>query len=204
MTVTKIEQVAQMKYKVYIDGQFAFILYKGELLHYDLKEGSELDEEIYKDIVEKFVLKRAKLRAMNLLTVMDRTESQLRTKLKQNQYPDEVIDAALEYVKSFHYVDDARFAEQYILSNQDSKSRKELYVNLCNKGVNREQAEEVLDACYGNDEEVEAIHKIVQKRKYDPRTATDKDRQKICAYLARKGFKYENIRQVIQLPNMDA
>ena len=31
MVVTRVEAVTKTKYKVYVDGQFAFILYKGEL-----------------------------------------------------------------------------------------------------------------------------------------------------------------------------
>ena len=41
MTVTKTEAVTKTRYKVYIDGQFAFVLYKGELSRYHVKEGAE-------------------------------------------------------------------------------------------------------------------------------------------------------------------
>ena len=37
----------------------------------------------YREVLEKVVIKRAKLRAMHLLEDMDRTESGLRDKLKQ-------------------------------------------------------------------------------------------------------------------------
>ena len=36
MTVTKIEPVTKSKYKIYLDGQFAFVLYKGELSRYHI------------------------------------------------------------------------------------------------------------------------------------------------------------------------
>ena len=41
MTVTKIEAVTKTRYKVYVDEQFAFVLYKGELSRYQVTEGSE-------------------------------------------------------------------------------------------------------------------------------------------------------------------
>ena len=47
MTVTRIEAVTKAKYKVYIDGQFVFVLYKGELSRYRLAEGSLIEEEVY-------------------------------------------------------------------------------------------------------------------------------------------------------------
>ena len=82
MTVTKIEPLSKTRYKVYLDGQFAFTLYKGELSRYHIAEESVIEDDIY-DSLRLIVIKRAKLRAMHLLSDMGRTESQLRTKLKQ-------------------------------------------------------------------------------------------------------------------------
>ena len=101
MTVTKTEAVTKTRYKVYIDGQFAFVLYKGELSRYHVKEGAELSEGTYEKIRGEVLVKRAKLRAMHLLNAMGRTEAQLREKLKQGGYPEDIIDEAVAYVKSF-------------------------------------------------------------------------------------------------------
>ena len=46
MIVTRTESLTKTKYKVDLDGQFAFVLYKGELSRYGVKEGAELTEEI--------------------------------------------------------------------------------------------------------------------------------------------------------------
>ena len=78
MQITDIKSVSKTKLKAYLDGQIAFTLYKGELFRYRIQEDGELSEEVYQEIREKVVLKRAKLRAMHLLNDMDRTESQLR------------------------------------------------------------------------------------------------------------------------------
>ena len=100
MTVTKIEPLSKTRYKVYLDGQFAFTLYKGELSRYHIAEESVIEDDIY-DSLRLIVIKRAKLRAMHLLSDMGRTESQLRTKLKQGGYAEDAVEAAIRYVKSF-------------------------------------------------------------------------------------------------------
>ena len=82
MYVTKIEPVTKTKYKVFIDGQFAFVLYKGELSRYHIAQDTEVDERLVSQILSEIVLKRAKLRAMHLLTDMDRTESQTSHEIK--------------------------------------------------------------------------------------------------------------------------
>ena len=121
MIVTKTEAVAKTRYRVYIDGQFAFVLYKSELSRYQVREGQELGEGIYEKIRAEVLVKRAKIRAMHLLNAMGRTEAQLRMKLGQGGYPEDVVDEALSYVKSFGYVDDLNYARSFIAGRKEKK-----------------------------------------------------------------------------------
>ena len=114
MQVTKVEALTKTKWKVELDGQFAFVLYKKEILRFGIEVNGELSEELYEQIKKDVVLKRAKLRAMHLLTDMARTESQLRDKLKRNMYPEDVISQAIAYVKSFGYINDEAYIENFI------------------------------------------------------------------------------------------
>ena len=76
MTVTKIEPVTRKRFRVFVDGQSAFTLYKGELERYHIEVDTELDEEVRQEILQKVILKRAKARALHLLNDMGRTEAQ--------------------------------------------------------------------------------------------------------------------------------
>lgn len=199
MIVTKIESVTKTRFQVFIEGQFAFVLYKGELSRYRLTEGGEISHEQYELIRQEVVLKRAKLRALHLLNAMDRTEEQLRTKLKQNLYPDDIIDAALDYVKSFGYVQDEEYARRFVMGRQHAKSKRELSQALYQKGIAKDQIERVLESCYEEKDEKDAIQRLMEKRHFDPQQATDKEKKKMYDYLLRKGFRYEDVRQVIQV-----
>ena len=204
MIVTRTESLPKTKYKEDLDGQFAFVLYKGELSRYGVKEGAELTEETVDEIYNTVLLKRAKKRAMHLLEDMDRTESGLREKLRQGLYPAEIIEKAIDYVRSFGYLNDARYAENFILSRRNSKSRKEIHALLLGKGISDEEISIAFENCYGNQEEQEAVRRILEKKRVDPKTADDREMQKIYGYLARKGFRYETIRQVTQNYNENA
>ena len=173
MVVTKVEMLTKIKYKVYLDEEFAFVLYKGELSHYRIVEGTLLEEDTVQEILQKVICKRAKLRAMHLLEDMDRSES-------------------------FGYLDDARYAENFVQSRKASKSRREILYQICQKGVSREIAQQVVEECFDGQDETEAILKIIEKKRVDLRTATPEQMQKLYGHLARKGFRYEDIRQVIQ------
>lgn len=199
MTVTKIEPLSKTRYKVYLDGQFAFTLYKGELSRYHIAEESVIEDDIY-DSLRLIVIKRAKLRAMHLLSDMGRTESQLRTKLKQGGYEEDAVEAAIRYVKSFGYINDMEYARSFIDSRKDRKSKKELYAALLQKGVPAEIVEQVFEeADYGEKDSRQAIEALMRKRSYNPETADVKEKQKMMGYLMRKGFSYQDVRNVLQV-----
>ena len=63
---------------------------------------------------EKAIIKAAKEKALNLLSYSDKTEKGLRDKLAEHGFPPYAIDEAISYVRSFHYLDDKRFAEAFI------------------------------------------------------------------------------------------
>ena len=190
MTVTKIEPLSKTRYKVYLDGQFAFTLYKGELSRYHIAEESVIEDDIY-DSLQQIITKRAKLRAMHLLSDMGRTESQLRTKLKQGGYAEDAVEAAIRYVK---------YARSFIDSRKERKSKKELYAALVQKGVSSEIVEQVFEeADYGEEDSRQAIEALMRKRNYNPETADAKEKQKMMGYLMRKGFSYQDVRNVLQV-----
>ena len=139
------------------------------------------------------MIKQAKLKALSLLTYMERTEFQLRKKLKDHQFSDEAIESAVEYVKSFGYINDAGYAERYIMNKQNSKSRQELYVALGQRGIRREYIEDALERCYESDNELRTIYRLCEKKHFAPDVATESEKKKMYQYLLRKGFHGEDI-----------
>ena len=67
MTVTRIEPLTKIKFKIYLDGSFAFVLYKGELSRFGITAGAEISEETVERIRKEVIFKRARLRAVHLL-----------------------------------------------------------------------------------------------------------------------------------------
>lgn len=201
MLVTQVTELSKSRSKVSIDQEFAFVLYKGELRLYHIKEGEEIRPEDYRTILQEVLPKRAKLRAMNLLQGREYTTAQLRTKLQQGYYPTEVIEQAIAYVASFHYIDDLRYAVDYITYHENSRSRRRIEQDLQGKGISAITIEEAWQNWRENggvQNEQNMIRELLRKKHYDPDTETDwKERQKIYAFLARKGFSAEAIRKAI-------
>lgn len=199
MIVTKIEPVTKTKYKVFLEEEFAFVLYKGELSRFQIKEGGELEQAVFEKIKTEVILKRAKMRALYLLNAMERTEQQLRKKLKQGLYTEDIIEQVIRYVESFGYIGDSDYARRFIQSRQNRKSKKEIYAALVQRGVDKNLIEDAMSECYESEDEKEAIQRILEKKKFVPEDADEAEKKKIYGYLTRKGFRYEDIRQVIQV-----
>ncbi|XCP83573.1 regulatory protein RecX [Roseburia hominis] len=197
MIVTKVEAVTKAKYKVYIDEQFAFVLYKGELSRFRIKETGEITEETVRKIKEEVLLKRAKLRAMHLLNDMARTETQLFQKLKQNGYPQDIAEQAVAYVKSFGYINDEAYIRGFADSRKERKSRREITALLGQKGLNMELVERVLSEVYEEHSDEAAIEEILRRKHWRPGETERKEEQKLYGYLVRKGFRYEDIRRAM-------
>ena len=200
MTVTDIVELDKKRSSIYLDGEFAFVLYKGELREYGIKTGAELWDDNYSRIMEVLLPKRCKLRAMNLLQKKDYTEKQLRDKLFTGLYPQEIVDEAIDYVKSYHYLDDERFARDYITYHMSIRSKNRIIQDLMGKGITGDIYTPLIEELYadeGPDTELDQIKQLLAKKHYDPDNADFKERQKMMAFLVRKGFQMSDIRKVM-------
>ena len=197
-TITKIKPIAKNMFHVYVEEQFAFSLYGSELFRYHLKEGSIVKEQDYEMILRETILPRAKKKALRLLEDMDRTRGELKDRLKRSGFPEEIIKETLDYVDSFGYLDDGRYACNYIFSKKTSKSRRQIEAHLYEKGLDTDIVSKAMDEVYSREDAKKAIRHMADKRHYNPKDTSVKDRQKFYGYLARKGFTYDEICQALE------
>lgn len=199
MTYQVVSVIPQDKKKVKIclDNGDTFILYKGEANKLSLFENEVFDDVKYQQIMNDILGKRATKRAMHLLERQERTEKQLRDKLQQNDYPKQCIEQAIAYVKSYHYVDDCRYASVYIRYHQEKESRQKLTQKLMMRGISREIIEKAMAEEFVVDECAQ-IEELLRKRGFDPESADDTIRRKTIQFLIRKGFKTRDIFRIMR------
>lgn len=196
MVVVLYEAAGKGKYRVTFDNGVTCLLYRKEAARLSIAEGTVITEEEYHELIYDIVGKRAKKRALHLLEQMDRTTQQLREKLQANEYPFECIEEAIKYVESFHYLDDARYAENYVRFSQEKMSKMQLRRKLGQKGIERNLIEKALEE-YQSDELVQ-IEQLVRKRKYVPGNSDEKEFQRTYQYILRRGFKSSDILKVMK------
>lgn len=202
MIVTGISEMSKSRVKIEIDGESAFVLYKGELRAYGIEEGNMLSLEHYETIMQEVLPKRAKMRAMNLLKSRAYTRMQLLNKLTEGGYPEELAKYAVDYVESFGYVNDEQYVRDFIEYNKERKTRQRMLADLICKGISKQFFDQIFDEEVGEDRtdlERKQIKEWIRKKNFTQDEASIEDIRKMTAFLYRKGFSVDTIRSVLLL-----
>ncbi len=206
MVITCLEEFEKSKIKVVIDGAYTFHMNQKEVDHFRLREGLEISKEDLEEILLDTVYRRAKQKALSILKFMDRTEQELRDKLSNAGYTNDIIDRTIVYVSEYGYLDNERYASSYIRARMNSKSRLAIQMELLQKGLEKDLIEQAMKEEYQIDDEdaqtedaeLVAIRRAVEKKaRASGEDLTPDQKKKIMASLYRKGFDIAKIRQVI-------
>ncbi len=200
MYITKFENFNNNKIKIYIDEEYKFWLYNKELKKYDIEEDMEMSIDQYEELYGLNLL-RAKKQIMNTLKRVDKTRQELINKLKQAGYNEEIIGATIEYIDSYNYIDDGRYACQYVRYKRTTKSKREITNQLLIKGVAKDIIEQAIYDEYGSEDV--AIKNAIKKRKRSSRDFSDEDKRKLTNNLYNKGFDLDLIRKNLDLEEKD-
>ena len=145
---------------------------------------------------EQEIILQAKKKALKLLEYQDRTEKQLCDKLKEGGFPPFAVSEAVTYVRSFHYIDDERYAAAFVANRKASRSRFELYHMLKERGVSEELIERVLEDA--ELDETVTLETLFRK-KFGTKDLTDpKTYEKAFRYFSTKGYRYQDIKKALE------
>lgn len=135
--------------------------------------------------------------ALSLLEYRDRTEAEMRRKLKEWEYAPEAVEETIYFLKEYHYLDDQEYARKYVRTAGAGKSIRQLRQSLLSKGISRE----ILDLCFEEEtvDEEEAVRRFLKKKGYTAGAGEDPEKtRKLAAALGRRGFSFETIRRVME------
>ena len=190
--ITQIQDMEKGKKRITFDTGVFCMLYRSELRGLYIEEDAYLPQSQYEHILYEIVAKRAKKRVLYLLEKMDRTEHQIREKLKANEYPDCCVEIAIEYAKSFHYIDDYRYACTFVRGYMEKYSRMQLKQKLLSKGIIKEYIEQAIEEEYLS-EETNQIQELLRKKKFGGQASNTPEFRKMYQFLLRRGFKSSDI-----------
>ena len=156
--------------------------------------------------MDKERLKIGKKRALHLLERKDYSKKELIERLQKDGYESELIVEIIEYVDSFHYLDDIRVAGSYIRVRKHQKSKRELEYKLKQRGISDEDIAFAMEENYENEDgtsqEELAIRKYLQKYHLEEgelEALSYEEKQKIAVKLYRKGYASEEIKKQLRM-----
>ncbi len=195
ITALKAQKRNSNRINVFLDDEFAFGLSRYAAAW--LKIGQELSEEKIRELQEIDAQEVASQRALNFISYRPRSEAEVRKNLGKHDTPEEVITEVLARLRRNGLVDDTQFAQNWVENRSTfrPRGRRALAVELRQKGIGDEAIDEVLRDLDEDNLAYQAALK--QSRKYEGLEWND-FRQKMSAFLARRGFNYGVAKPVVE------
>ncbi len=196
MTITAITPAKKKLSLVYIDGEFAMKLDTQVLEENCIKPGSELDDERLHELVKESEYRRAKEKALWLISGRDYSRKTLAEKLVRECSQETAVQVC-DRMEELGLLNDENYARRLahdLLMLKKLSKRGAMY-KLMEKGIDRELAEEILDEF-----EVDPVEQIAEliERKYSGKLDDEKSRRRTIAALQRLGYSWSDIKAAIE------
>lgn len=197
MLVTAVEPRRKSLSALYIDGEYAMSLDTETLIINHIRAGVELDDDELHKIVTESNNKRAKEKALWLISYRDHSEKELVNKIKRTS-SESSARAAVAKLKELGLVNDENFARRYYKElTQGSKHLSPMGAKykLIEKGISRDIIDSIMEE--NPVDEQEQIRILIEK-KYSNFNTDEKYRRRAVSALQRKGFRWDDIKTVME------
>lgn len=171
---------------LYLDDSFAFALSLDEVAKNGLKKGLELTQAQIDNLKNTDESEYLYAKILNFLSYRPRTVKEVRDRLYKYEVKDETQqNFYIEKLRSRGYLDDVAFAQWFVTSRAQNRPRslRHLMLELTSHGISRDIVSQVLQGL----DDAQALRDQISKKSSLPK-------EKLLAYLMRRGFSYDHIK----------
>lgn len=196
ITALKVQKRNPNRINVYLDGEYAFPV--ARIVGAWLQIGQVLSEEKIASLRAADTKEVAYQRALNLLSYRPRSEAEVQRKLTEAGFDETVIADTMERLRSANLISDTQFAKEWIENRSTfrPRGRRILAMELRQKGVADDVIQSALDGTVDEDEL--AYQAAVRKARRWADLEYAAFRERLSAYLLRRGFSYGTISDLVQ------
>ncbi|HPG92497.1 MAG TPA: RecX family transcriptional regulator [Clostridia bacterium] len=196
--ITKIEIQKRNKDKVnlFLDDEFRCGLTAESIVRARLKVGDEISENQLNEIFLTSESEIAFNKACDYISRSMKTVKQIRDWLTNKGFEQSVVSNVVNKLKEYRYVDDNMYAELYINSNVSTKGKRRLTVELTQKGINKELAEQTVETL--SDEKLSENANTLAEKYMRNKEPTTQNLVKLQRYLLSRGYDYETVNAIIR------
>lgn len=179
---------------IYLDGRFYCGLTLETAMRYRLKTGMKVEREFLAKIQLESEKNTALDKALTHISASQKTEREIREYLGEKGYLQDVCDYVLEKMRSYGFVDDAAYAQNYAENAVKRKGKRLIELELKRKGVDEQSIAQATDELQGEEETAKKIaEKYMRGKPTDMQT-----KQKTYRYLLSKGFDYDTAKAALR------
>lgn len=133
--------------------------------------------------------------ALKLLSIRDRTEAEIREKLKNKGILPHIIDEVLDYLKEKGFIDDRRFIEKAEKIAEDRfLGKMGVGHYLLRKGIDKQLITSIPEL-----DEFSIAIKLLERKKYLLKDCPEeKKKTKIAGFLLRRGFSWDTVNKCLK------
>lgn len=177
-----------------IDDEYIGFVYQSDINQYDLNDGTDIDITKVEDL-HSLIFKRTYKKALSYLERSEYCASEIRFKLKMNDYSSVPIERVIESLYKSKFLDDKRYAEAFIRSYSSTKGRKLMETELLHKNISSDVINDAFDPFYEDEDydEDEVIRSILDKKYKGADLSDIKTKTKVLSYFMRKGFSVDKV-----------
>ena len=152
-----------------------------------------------KPLVENEDFTKARDYVFTLLKFRNRSEQEIREKLKKKKCAQKTIEKIIQYLEDVHFIDDRQFARDWIKARLTKPfGLRRISFELSQKGISKDIIKEELTAAKGNFPEEEIVVSLTKKITLKNKGLDKvKLKQKVFGFLSRRGFSLEAIQKVV-------
>ena len=182
---------------VFLDGKFALSLETEVAVKEELQVGKDLSANQVEALARSDRSHRCFNAAVHYLAYRPRSESELRGRLQQRRFENDIIEGVIVKLKQQGLVDDMAFA-QFWRDNRESFSPRSQWLTkleLRQKGI----AGDIIDRVVSTVDDNACAYRVSLNKAYRlPKSDYRIFRHRLGEYLKRRGFDYEVIDHTIE------
>ncbi len=188
--ITRLEVQARHKDRVnlYINDVFVTGLTLDTAVKNGLKIGKDVDEKFVVDMIFDSEKQSAFNKTANYMKSSIKTVKQIKEYLNKKGYDEAVINAVVEKLKEYKYLDDSQYVTAFVNTNKSKYGVRKLREKLKQKGV----ADANLSVLDDYEEDVDALKKVAEKY-MSHKEKTPENYNKLYRFLAMRGYNFDDI-----------
>ncbi len=195
--ITEIKKTTKNKsqmYEIFVDGESLGLYHIETIIKHSIKVGMEVDVAVLDNALKESTTLVAMEKVLNYISKSMKTQKDIEKYLKGKGYGDDIIESVIAKLREYNYINDEIYAKYFIASKSKKEGNKKIKFDLKNKGLDEKVIAEMLSE---NAEDLDVIKNLADK--YLKNKVKDfKTKTKLFAFLASKGFEYENINSVLR------